>query len=209
MNTFNSIQIIGDDKIVGSGNDQILEYDARGYITRLRGPSIPTTTATGYAKDCIFIKTDSSGTKIYFNTGDESSCLFSPLDLDSIKITTVNLSADNIKGLYTTPITLVPAITGYTIVVDEIALKMTTTATQFADGGNLEFRYTDASGDKVTADIADSVVTAAVGTSYTIVKGIEASVTGVVSSPIIITNATKAFATGTGTGVVTIRWHYI
>lgn len=121
----------------------------------------------------------------------------------------VALTSANILAMSATPVTIVPAVTGKTIVVDEIVLKMVTTATQYANGTAVEFRYTDGSGAKVTADIAAAVITAGAGTSYTINKGIVTSLTGVVSSPIVITNATTAFDTGTGTGTLFIRYHLI
>ena len=122
---------------------------------------------------------------------------------------TVNLTAANILAMNGAPVTIVPAVAGKTIVVDDVCLVMTTTATVFANGGAVEFRYTDAAGDKVTADMAVGVITAVAGVSYTINKSIVTSLTGVISSPIIITNAAAAFITGTGTGVLTIRYHLI
>jgi len=121
----------------------------------------------------------------------------------------VPITAAQIIGMKDAPITLVPAVTGKTIVIDDIVLKMVTTATQFANGTAVEFRYTDGSGAKVTADIAAAVITAGAGTSYTINKSIITSLTGVVSSPIIMTNATTAFDTGTGTATVYVRYHLI
>ncbi len=116
------------------------------------------------------------------------------------------LTSANILALSVTPITLVPAITGKCIFVDRIALKMVTTATTYANGGALEFRYTNASGTKVTADILVGVVTAGAGTSFTSVGGIEASLTGVISAPIVVNNATAPFITGTGTGVIVTEY---
>ena len=121
----------------------------------------------------------------------------------------VPISAAQIIGMKDAPVTLVPAVTGKTIVIDDIVLKMVTTATQFANGTAVEFRYTDAAGAKVTADIAASVIQAGAGTSYTINKSIITSLVGVISSPIIMTNATTAFDTGTGTAVVYVRYHLI
>src|SRR5216683_3942034 len=80
----------------------------------------------------------------------------------------VSLSSAQILALFTTPVTLVGAPgAGKVIVVEHIILKMITTATAYATGGALEFRYTDGSGAKVSADIAAAVVTAGAGTSYT------------------------------------------
>lgn len=131
------------------------------------------------------------------------------IPLDGVGMQVTPLSAAEINALFTTPKVIVNAITGKTVIVDSIALKMTRTATQFAAGGDLEFRITDASGDKVTADIASGVVTGGAGVVYTSVSGITAALTGVLSAPIVAANATQLFTTGTGTAVVTVLYHIV
>lgn len=129
---------------------------------------------------------------------------------DLLKMVQVTLSSANILAMRTTPVTLIAAPgSGKIIVVDDILLKMITTATQYANGGAVEFRYTDGSGAKVSADIAAAVITAGAGTSYTKVKGIEASLTPVANAPLVITNATAAFITGTGSGLITIHYRIV
>ena len=122
--------------------------------------------------------------------------------------TTVNLSAAQIIAMGTTPVEIVAAPgAGKCTIVDNITVKMVTTATAFTGGGAVEFRYTDASGAKVTADVAAAVVTAGAGTSFTNVRGIEASLTCVANAAIVVRNPTAAFAAGTGTAVITIDYH--
>jgi hypothetical protein len=122
--------------------------------------------------------------------------------------TTVTLTAANIIAMGTTPVTIVAAPgVGKCTIVDNITFKMVTTATAFTGGGAVEFRYTDASGAKVTADVAAAVVTAGAGTSFTNARGIEASLTCVANAPIVVRNPTAAFAAGTGTAVITIDYH--
>lgn len=123
---------------------------------------------------------------------------------------TVALTAAQLIAMGTTPVSLIATPgTGKCIIVDNISFKMVTTATAFTGGGAVEFRYTDASGTKVTADVAAAVITAAVGTSFTNVRGIEASLTGVANAAIVITNATAAFAAGTGTTTLVIEYHVV
>lgn len=118
----------------------------------------------------------------------------------------IPISSADILGLNATPKTLIPAPgANKVIVVEHILLKMITTATAYANGGALEFRYTNAAGAKVTADIAAAVVTAGAGTSYTGVAGVTTSLTMVANAPIVVDNATAAFITGTGTAVATVR----
>lgn len=161
-------------------------------------------TGAGYAVGCEYIATD-TGAHLY-NGGTTSSASWGGTG----NVAVVSLTSAQILALNATPVTLVAAPgAGKTIVVRGITLKMVTTATGYANGGALEFRYTNASGAKVTADIAAAVVTAGAGTSYTSVAGVTTSLTGVVNSPIIVDNATAAFITGTGTAVVTVAYDII
>lgn len=123
---------------------------------------------------------------------------------------TVTLSAAQLIAMGTTPVSLIPAPgAGLCIIVDNISFKMVTTATAFTGGGAVEFRYTDASGTKVTADIAAAVITAGAGISFTNVRGIEASLTGTANAAIVIRNATAAFAAGTGSATVVVEYHVV
>lgn len=123
----------------------------------------------------------------------------------------VPLTAAQIIAMGTTPVELIAAPgAGKAIIVDNITVKMTRTATAFVNGGAVEFRYTDASGAKVSADVAAALVTTGgAGTAFANVRGIEASITPVANAAIVITNATAAFATGTGTAVVSIDYHIV
>ncbi len=126
---------------------------------------------------------------------------------DAFGVFPFNLSSANILGMNAAPVTLIPAPgAGRVIRVMDILQQMTTTATAYANGGAVEFRYTNGSGAKVSADIASAVVTAGAGVSYTSVGGIEASLTNVVNAPIVITNASAPFITGTGTGKLRIAY---
>lgn len=187
--------------------NEVIAYDSDGLIINARGNTVPDS-YPNFAKGAVFIKSNATGNGLYINIGDSTTSLFSLVDENNYS-SEVSLTSANILAMNATPVTIVPAVTGKTIVIDEISLKMTTTSTAYANGGALEFRYTDGSGAKVTADIAAGVITAGAGTSYTINKSIVTSLTGVVSSPIIITNATAPFITGTGTGVLSIRYHLI
>lgn len=142
----------------------------------------------------------------------QSTSITGPITQNGVKRETlvVSLSAAQIIAMRATPIALIPAPgAGKCVVVNNISVKMETTATQFTGGGAVEFRYTDGSGTKVTADVAAAVVTAGAGTSFTNVRGIEASLTGVVNAAIVVTNATAAFAAGTGTATITIEYHVV
>lgn len=130
---------------------------------------------------------------------------------DLIRTVQVPLTSANILALSATPISLIVAPgAGKIIIVESILMKMVRTGTAYANGGALEFRYTDASGAKVTADIAAALVTTGgAGTAYAHVSGIEASITPVPNAAIIVVNATAPFISGTGTAVLTIKYRIV
>ena len=144
----------------------------------------------------------------YVSDGVGNWYAFSPIQ-NSYEVA-VALSSADILGMNASPVTLIPAQgAGTIILVESILLKMVTTSTQYANGGAVEFRYTNGSGAKVSADIAAAVITATAGTSYTSVAGVTTSLTPVANSPLVITNATAAFITGTGTGTLYIRFRVV
>jgi hypothetical protein len=127
-----------------------------------------------------------------------------------IQTNVIPITSANLLAIRTTPVTIVAApSSGKCNIVDNISFKMVTTATQYASGGALEFRYTGTSGTKVTADVAAAVVTTTAGTSFTNVRGIEASLTGTVDAIVVVTAAAADFTTGTGTGVLTVQYHVV
>ena len=185
--------------------------NSAGNVILARGTFANLPTGAGYAIGCEYQATDTG--VLYTNVGTATAASFvvGGGSSASQRVTTQTaLTSVNILALNATPITLVAAPgAGKVIVVRGITFRMDSTATQYAAGGALEFRYTNASGAKVTADIAASVVQAGAGTSYTSVAGVTTSLTNVVNSPIVINNATAAFTTGTGTANITVVYDII
>lgn len=130
---------------------------------------------------------------------------------DLVRTVQVSLTAANIIAMGTTPVSLIAAPgAGKIIIIEHILFKMVRTGTAFTGGGAAEFRYTDASGAKVSADVAAAVITTGgAGTEYAAVGGLEASLTPVANAAVVIRNGTAAFAAGTGTAVVTIKYRIV
>lgn len=119
----------------------------------------------------------------------------------------VSLSAANLIAMNATPVALIPAQGASRVIVPHcITLQIVRTATAFTGGGAVEFRYTNGSGAKVSADMASSLITGAAGTAYDSVSGVTPELTVVPNAALVITNATAAFATGTGTAKVRIAY---
>lgn len=120
------------------------------------------------------------------------------------------LSAAQINAIRTTPVSICPAPgAGKVIIADHIVLKMVRTSTQFANGGAVEWRYTDGSGAKVSADVAATVVTGAAGTAYSSVRGVATELVPVANAALVVTCATANFDTGTGSGVASVAYRVV
>jgi hypothetical protein len=117
------------------------------------------------------------------------------------------LSAAQIIAMNATPVTLVPAPgAGLGIVVESVIFKMTRTATAFTGGGTVQFRYTNGAGTEVATALAAAIVTTG-GAGIEIAKAaLPAPVTVTQNAPVVITNGTAAFAAGTGTAVVYLKY---
>jgi hypothetical protein len=128
----------------------------------------------------------------------------------------VALSDTNIKAMYATPVLVVPSASNKAIVVDSVEFIMTRTATAYTGGGVVSVQYNstaNGAGTSVQAStIAATVVTGAAGTTYstrppaTLSDVATASIRGI---GLYISNATAAFATGTGTAVVRVTYRTV
>lgn len=156
--------------------------------------------------------TDLSTGVIYTNSGTTASPSW---DSDNMTAT-VALTAANLIAMYATPVQVVAAVQGKAIIVDSVDFVITRTSTAFTGGGVVAVQYNstaNGAGTSVQAStIAAAVVTGAAGTTYSnrqpsVLSDVAtASISGI---GLFISNATAAFAAGTGTAVVTVRYHLV
>jgi len=184
----------------GPGPFRIINTGATGYAVNIAAAS-----GTVYGNSRLL---GQYSEQVY--TSDGVTGWFSASLIGSSSEVQVALSSAQILALNATPVTIIPAPgAGKVVIVENILLKMVTTATQYANGGALEFRQTNASGTKVTADLAAALVTAAAGTSYNSVAGVTTSLTSLANALICVSNATAPFITGTGTAVITAKYRIV
>ena len=105
---------------------------------------------------------------------------------NSIRTKKVRLTATQVKALFTTPQTLVPApkIDEYAV-VEKIVMYLDYSGAVFTGANNLEFRETNGAGTKVTADITAAALNGAAD-AVVEVGDIEAQTTRLLNKPIVV-----------------------
>ncbi len=72
-----SLQVDGFTKKVGTPIVTVLKWNPAGDISEAQGATVPTDTDAGYAKGCVFIKTDGGvGSTLFLNEGSATSADF-------------------------------------------------------------------------------------------------------------------------------------
>lgn len=110
----------------------------------------------------------------------------------------VTLTAANLIAMYTTPIVVAPALgTEYAYNFDSAVLIYDSTATAFTAGGAISINY---SGGAATSTTLAATFLTGAGDKVWNMQKVEGTVgfTMPVNTALVITNATQAFATGTG-----------
>lgn len=88
---YNSMQQLRESaSTVNSQTVYAVEYDNNGKITRCYGTVTITDAGAGYAKGCVYVKTDgAAGSTFYINEGSSSSCDFNVMETSASTITGV------------------------------------------------------------------------------------------------------------------------
>lgn len=109
----------------------------------------------------------------------------------------IPLTATQVKALFSSPITLITAPgAGKIITVNRIVFASTFATAAYTGSNNLEFRYTGASGAKVTADIAAATLNFASGVQYSTVAGVVTELVPVVNAAVVVCVPTANPAAG-------------
>ena len=192
-----------------------------GYITSGISDSTPVTTAGYFAIGCIL--ENATNGLVYSNVGTVavpvwnsiSEVTSAEIDPALIQNLSVNLSAAQIKALYTTSVEIIPAVANKSIILDSFVFDLTGTATQFANGGVVNLQYdstANGAGTTLHADIAATVLTGATARVQTIriPKDLSAIATASITGKGVYIGAKTAdFITGTGTAVCKVTYHLI
>lgn len=133
-----------------------------------------------------------------------------------IALKTVTLSPSQILSLNTTPVILIPSFgtnasnigINYVYIVEGITARLYYGSVAYTGANNLEFRYSDASGIKVTADLPATFINSSANT-FAHVAGIVTAFTPVFNSPIVVTVPTANPATGNSKIILVIKYRVV
>lgn len=197
--------------IQGESDVTVLTADQNNLaVVAVKTAGAPGTTANVYAVGCEV--TDKSTGIIYTNCG--TSAVPAWTGRGSV---VKSLTAAELIAMYAAPVAVVPAIAGKAIFVDSVSFVITRTSTAFTGGGVVALQYAataNGAGTLTHATIAATVVTGAAGTTFTDRVPAVAGQSDIASASIVgiglyISNATAAFAAGTGTAVMTVNFHVV
>jgi len=190
-----ALKLCGQEQKIGTPYVKILEFDVDGQVSRANGATVPTNADAGYAKGCIFTKTDGGvATTVYINEGSATSADFNAIESSASTITGVTAGAGLTGGGTEGTVTLnvINTDTNLTVGADTIDFaatlsigSTTITGATGADGNGLLVNQTpgvtgkhqgikvvvtqsaagDDSNSGVRADIVKST-TAAIGNLY-------------------------------------------
>lgn len=188
--------------------NEVLQRDSAGNVMLARGVTVPQGLA-GFASGAVFFIRDATAGQlsIWENTGDTSSSVF----VQANSILPISLSSAQILALKTTPVAIVPAPgVGKKVIVDEIILLNTFGAAAYNGANNIEARYTNGSGAKVTADFDKTAFLGiSSGTAYAVNKAVATSLVPVDNAAVVL--AVPSADPTTGDGVITgfVRYHVV
>lgn len=129
----------------------------------------------------------------------------------------VTLAASDIIGMYAAPVQIVAAAgDSKSIVVTRAVFTITRTSTAFTGGGAVIFQYGNTvNGGGIQAldsTLASTVITGSAATTISVRNGAvisDSTSTNHTGVGLYISNATAAFAAGTGTAVVDVFFYYV
>lgn len=157
-----------------------------------------------------YSKLNLSGQLLDADVASSAAIAASKLSEDVARVASVTVATGAVLTLNGTPVELVAA-PGSTkvILIDEISAKLVFNSIAYTGSNALEFRYTNGSGTKVTADIANTFINSASGTNYAAVKSIVTAFTPVANAAVVVFVPTANPAAGNSPIVFKIKYRIV
>ncbi len=116
-----------------------------------------------------------------------SSIAASNMSEEVVRTASVTVPTASVLTLNGTPVALVAAPgASKVILIEEITCKLVFNSVAYTGSNALEFRYTNSSGAKVTADLSSAFLNSASGTNYASVKSVVTQLTPVANAAIVV-----------------------
>lgn len=129
---------------------------------------------------------------------------------DVARTVSVTVPTASVLTLNSTPVTLIAAPgAGKITLVDEVTCKLVFNSVAYTGSNALEFRYTNGSGAKVTADLSSSFLNSASGTNYATVKSVVTALTPVANAAIVLFVPSANPGAGDSDLVFTIKYRVV
>jgi hypothetical protein len=151
----------------------------------------------------------------HISTGDGFKVSKKGIETQVADVAVVDLTAAQIIAMYTTPVEVVPAVSGKALFVDAVEFDITRTSTAFTGGGTVAVQYDSTAaglGTATHAVIAASVVTGSAGETRTYripVVLSDVAAASIEGKGLYLSNVDGVFASGTGTARLTVHYHAI
>jgi hypothetical protein len=156
-----------------------------------------------------FNKSKDTGYEIDLSAIAADAGFIAALDNYVSQVATVTLVDTDIKALNATPFELIEAPVGGVVVVEHIFAESIGAVAAYTGANDLEFRYTDDSGAKVSADLPASLINAADATTVLgSVSGVATALVPVAEAPIVAYVPTDDPGGATAEGTITITVIY-
>jgi hypothetical protein len=134
----------------------------------------------------------------------------SKLAEDAIRTASVTVATGAVLTLNGTPVTPVAAPgAGKIVLIEEITCKLVFNSVAYTGSNALEFRYTNGSGAKVSADLSSAFLNSASGTNYATVKSVVTQVTPVANAAVVVFVPVANPGAGNSPLVFTIKYRVV
>lgn len=176
-----AVATTGHERVINSQTIYVEKYDNNNDVVEARGTVSITAAGSGYAKGCLYRKTDiATGLPaLYINNGTRTSCDFVlvPAGEGYTQYAQVALTNAQMLALRATPITIIAAPGAGKIIEFVSAVLCFDRAGAYTEtADNLAFKYTDGSGQAVSETIETTGFLTAAGDAVMPVKPITSAV---------------------------------
>lgn len=191
--------------------DSLEVVEAPGYLTSQIANLVAINNGgfTWLASDTVLVNA-SDGFRLFGISSDLTSLTL----LEGMFNATIALTTAQFKGMYATPVLLLPAAgANRLILVNKLSLAMTYGSAQYAAGGAVAAQYkntANGAGVLATATIAAATINAlAASTVLNAIGPASIVYADAVNQPLYLSNQTAAFTTGDSNFVVTVNYNII